>query len=84
VHLLQSFRFLQKEAAAEQESRAECCWANFTSPHANAKGKHQQVESDGVDTTEKEKQPRTELLDCVITELLESKLNEVMNQIRCG
>jgi hypothetical protein len=41
------------------------------------------VESDGVDTTtEKEKQPRTELLlDCV-TELLEEKLNEVMNQIR--
>ena len=69
----------QKEAAAEQESRAEC-WANFTSPQA--KGKQQQVESDGVDTTtEKEKQPRTELLDCV-TELLESKLNEVMNQIR--
>ena len=69
----------QKEAAAEQESRAEC-WANFTSPQA--KGKQQQVESDGVDTTtEKEKQPRTELLDCV-TELLEEKLNEVMNQIR--
>jgi hypothetical protein len=52
----------QKEAAAEQESRAER-WANFTSPQA--KGKHQQVKSDGVDTTEKEKQPRTELLDCV-------------------
>ena len=68
----------QKEAAAEQESRAEC-WEIFTSPQA--KGKQQQVESDGVDTTEKEKQPRTELLDCV-TELLESKLNEVMNQIR--
>jgi hypothetical protein len=50
----------QKEAAAEQESRAEG-WANFTSPQA--KGKRQQVESDGVDTTEKEKQPRTELLD---------------------
>jgi hypothetical protein len=31
----------QKEAAAEQESRAEC-WANFTSPQA--KGKQQQVE----------------------------------------
>jgi hypothetical protein len=61
----------QKEAAAEQEPRAEC-WANSTSPQA--KGKQQQVESDGVDTTEKEKQPRTELLDCVI-ELLESKLN---------
>jgi hypothetical protein len=68
----------QKEAAAEQESRAEC-WANFTSPQA--KGKQQQVKSDGVDTTEKEKQPRTELLDCV-TELLEPKLNEVMDQIR--
>jgi hypothetical protein len=39
-----------------------------------AKGKQQQVEGDGVDTTEKEKQPRTELFDCVI-ELLESKLN---------
>jgi hypothetical protein len=49
----------QKEAAAEQESRAEC-GANFTSPQA-AKGKQQQVKSDGVDTTEKEKQPRTEL-----------------------
>ena len=55
------------------------CWVNFTSPQP--KGKQQQVESDGVDTAEKEKQPRTELLDC-ITELLESKLNEVMNQIR--
>jgi hypothetical protein len=40
-----------------QESRAEQFWANFTSPQA--KGKHQQVESDGVDTTEEEKQPRT-------------------------
>jgi hypothetical protein len=43
----------QKEAAAAEqeyeESRAEC-WANFTSPQA--KGKQQQVESDGVDTTE--------------------------------
>jgi hypothetical protein len=42
------------------------------------------VKSDGVDivdTIEKENQPRTELLDCV-TELLEPKLNEVMNQIR--
>jgi hypothetical protein len=68
----------QKEAAAEQESHAGC-WANFTSPQA--KGKQQQVESDGVATTEKERQPRTELLDCV-TELLEPKLNEVMNQIR--
>jgi hypothetical protein len=33
----------QKEAAAEQESRAEC-WANFTSPQA--KGKQQQVKSE--------------------------------------
>jgi hypothetical protein len=52
------------------QSAGQIC---FTSPQA--KGKQQQVESDGVDTTEKEKQPRTELLDCV-TELLESKLNE--------
>jgi hypothetical protein len=50
---------------------------NFTSPQA--KGKQQQVESDGVDTTEKEKQPRTELLDCV-TELLEPKLSEWGNE----
>jgi hypothetical protein len=69
----------RKKELAEQESRAEC-WANFTSPQA--KGKQQQVASDAVDTTEKEKQPRTELLDDCVTELLGSKLNEVMNQIR--
>jgi hypothetical protein len=53
----------QKEAAAEQESRAGC-WENFTSPQA--KGKHQQVESDGVDRYDREREAATNGASCLI------------------
>jgi hypothetical protein len=71
VHLLQSFRFLKQHGQAStsristrrkrllNKSRVQSA-GQISQAHRQAKGKQQQVESDGVDTAEKEKQPRTE------------------------